>query len=156
MDVRLIDRPDVRVAYLRLTGPYGPAIGRFWQREVAPWMVTDGLMGRPRYGISLDDPSVTDPAQCRYDACVEVDAGYVPSGRAQVTTLPGGRYAATAVRGTGEQVGQAWGRLLGQWLPSSRLQLDSRPCFEYYPADAAYDEASGAFECELCIPVAPL
>lgn len=80
----------------------------------------------------------------------------MPSGRAQVTTLPGGRCAAMAVRGTGEQVGQAWARLLGQWLPSSRLQLDSRPCFEYYPAGAAYDEASGAFECELCIPVAPL
>ena len=31
---------------------------------------TNNLLGRERYGISLDDPSVTKPTQCRYDACV--------------------------------------------------------------------------------------
>ena len=156
MQVQLIERHPARVAYMRHTGPYGEPIGRFWQQQVAPWMETDGLMGRARYGISHDEPSVTDPSQCRYDACVEVDESYVPSGRALITTLPGGRYAVMHFKGTGAEIFVAWRRLLGEWLPSSRLQLDMRPCFEHYPVGSSYDAATGVFDCDICIPVAPL
>jgi AraC family transcriptional regulator len=45
---------------------------------------------------------------------------------------------------------------LRDWLPSSRLQLDNRPCFEHYPKGSAYDPATGVFDCLICIPVAPL
>lgn len=156
MKVTLLDRAPQRVAYLRYTGPYGEAVSRFWMQQVAPWMATHGLIGRSRYGISHDDPSITDPAQCRYDACVEVPDDYTPSGPALITTLPGGRYAVMPFKGTAAQIGPAWTRLLRDWLPASALQLDSRPCFEYYPDDAGYDASSGVFECRICIPVAPL
>jgi AraC family transcriptional regulator len=156
MDVTLIERQPTRLAYLRRVGPYGAPIARFWQQQVAPWMATDGLMGRARYGISHDDPSITEPAHCRYDACVEVDAAYVPSGRALITTLPGGRYAVMRFQGTEDDITFAWRRLLGEWLPSSRLQLDMRPCFEFYPMGSRCDASTGGFDCQLCIPVAPL
>lgn len=156
MNVQLIERPEVTVAYLRRTGAYGPAVGAFWMDTVAPWMAQHGLMGRARYGISHDDPSITAPARCRYDACVEVDAALSVLKPALKTQIPGGRYAVMPYEGTSAQIGQAWARLLGQWLPDSRLQLDLRPCFEHYPADARFDPATGAFSCELCIPVAPL
>jgi AraC family transcriptional regulator len=156
MDVKLTERQPTRIAYMRHLGPYGEPISRFWMEEVAPWMATDGLMDRARYGISHDEPSVTDPAQCRYDACVEVDERYVPSGRALLTTLPGGRYAVMPFKGTGAEIFVAWRRLLGEWLPSSRLQLDMRPCFEHYPVGSSYDGKTGVFDCEICIPVAPL
>jgi AraC family transcriptional regulator len=156
MDVKLIERQPTRIAYMRHLGPYGEPITRFWMEEVASWMETDGLMGRARYGISHDEPSVTDPALCRYDACIEVEAGYVPSGRALLTTLPGGRYAVMPFKGAGADIFLAWRRLLGEWLPSSRLQLDLRPCFEHYPVGCDYDPATGVFDCEICIPVAPL
>ena len=67
MNVKLVDRDPVHIAYLRYTGPYGPAVGKFWMETVASWMATNDLMRRERYGISLDDPSVTNPAQCRRD-----------------------------------------------------------------------------------------
>ena len=38
MKVKLVDREPVHVAYLRHTGAYGPAIGKFWMQVVAPWM----------------------------------------------------------------------------------------------------------------------
>ena len=156
MDVTLIERAPQRVAYMRHIGPYGEPIERFWMAQVAPWMAADGLMGRARYGISHDDPSITDPAQCRYDACVEVDDGYAPSAPALITTVPGGRYAVMPFKGTSTQIAQAWTQLLRDWLPASQLQLDGRPCFEYYPVNASHDPVSGAFECQICIPVAPL
>jgi AraC family transcriptional regulator len=70
-------------------------------------------------------------------------------------TIPGGKYAAciTAVRANALLMLTA---LLREWLPASGLQLDARPCFEYYPVDGDCDPETGAFECEICIPVVPL
>jgi AraC family transcriptional regulator len=139
MQVSIVDRQPVTVAYLRHLGPYGPAIGRFWQETYIPWAVMNRLGPRhARYGISYDDPSIT------------------ATGGALKATIPGGKYAVLRYQGTGERIGQAWSALLRNWLPASGLQLDARPCFEYYPEGAAFDPATGEFECEICIPVAPL
>jgi AraC family transcriptional regulator len=156
VDARLVDRGSVRVAYLRHLGPYGEDIARFWQERVYAWLARDGLLDRPRYGISWDDPGVTAPELCRYDACVEVPADYAAAGEVLITTLPGGRYAVLAFRGTADGIGDAWSALLRDWLPSTGLQLDARPCFEYYPQGKAFDPATGAFECDICVPVTPL
>ena len=156
MKVRLIDREPVHVAYLRYTGIYGPAISRFWGETVAPWMGTNNLYGRDRFGISLDDPSVTEPTSCRYDACVASPEGEVLTGNPQRKVIPGGKYAALAFEGTGAEIGAAWDSLLRDWLPQSGLQLDSRPFFEHDPLDGRYDEKTGAFSCDICVPVSPL
>lgn len=156
MDVRLIDRQPVSVAYLRHLGPYGAAISLFWQNTYYPWAVTNNLLQQPRYGISYDDPSITAAEQCRYDACVEIAPDFVVSGGAFRTTIPGGKYAALRYSGNAERVVDAWTALLREWLPASGLQLDSRPCFEYYPTDARCDARTGAFECDICVPVVPL
>ncbi|MGH8494788.1 MAG: AraC family transcriptional regulator [Gammaproteobacteria bacterium] len=156
MNVKLIDRQPATVACLRHLGPYGESISRFWHDTYYPWAVTNDLLERPRYGISHDDPGITAAAQCRYDACAEVEPDFVGTGDAFRTTIPGGRYAVLRFKGTAGKIGEAWAALLRDWLPSSGLQLDARPCFEYYPKDAAYDPETGAFECEICIPVAPL
>jgi AraC family transcriptional regulator len=156
LNVLLQDRAPAQLAYFRLTGGYGAALGEFWRDTVAPWMGANGLMDKPRYGISHDDPSITDPAKCRYDAAVEVPPNAVLSGQPLRTTLPGGRYATLPFYGTSEQVAAAWVSLLGEWLPASGLQLDNRPCFEYYPPDGRYDPQTGAFSCEICIPVTAL
>ena len=156
MHVRLETLKPAHIAYLRHHGPYGAVIDRFWQQTVAPWMAANQLLGAPRYGISHDDPSITAPARCRYDACVEVDAQAVLTGNALRMTLPGGSYAVVDYTGPASEIGQAWSRLLREWLPGSGLQLDGRPCFEHYPPDAPYDAATGHFTCRICVPVAPL
>ena len=156
MQVQLIDRAPTRIAYRRHVGPYGAAVHGFWMNEVAPWMQANALHQRPRYGISQDDPSITDPAQCRYDAAVDVDAAFVPGPGAFVTTLPGGRYASTPFFGTSQDIGGAWQALLRQWLAGSGLQLDARPCFEYYAPDARYEPDSGRFACDIVVSVTAL
>lgn len=157
MKVTLIDRQPATIAYLRHLGPYGEPIARFWQETYVPWGIMNKLgKNHARYGIAHDDPSITAPEQCRYDACAEVPADFMVTGSALKTTIPGGKYAVLKFKGTVEQVGEAWAALLRDWLPSSGLQLDSRPCFEYYPKGATYDYETGEFECEICIPVAPL
>ena len=156
MDVKLIDRQPAAVAYLRHVGPYGPPISQFWEATVYPWQQTNNLMGRPLYGISHDDPCITAPEKCRYDAAVEVEPEFVGAGHYLKTTIPGGKYAAAGFRGTAAEIGDAWMDLMRNWLPGSGLQLDSRPLFEYYPPDFTVDPKTGAFECEICIPVTKL
>jgi AraC family transcriptional regulator len=156
MKVRLVDRPEVPVACLRHVGPYGPGVGRFWAETVSPWLTANGLQGAPRYGISLDDPSIADPAQCRYDACVEVAPSVALTGPAVRSTIPAGRYAVLDFKGTAAQIGPTWTALLRDWIPGSGLQVDSWPCFEHYPVGSTFDPATGIFTCEICIPVAPL
>lgn len=156
MKVELIDRQRTTVAYLRYVGPYGAPISTFWQRTVYPWMATSGLLQQPRYGISHDDPTITAPQQCRYDAGCEVPPTLTTLGNALKTTIPGGKYAALSFEGTATDIEEAWIAMLRDWLPSSGLQLDGRMMFEYYPRGSSYDPATGVFDCKLCIPVAPL
>lgn len=156
MTVKLTDRAPVTVAYLRHTGPYGAGITEFWMKRVAPWMEANNLMQRPRYGVALDDPHVTQPAQCRYDACVEITANQMLAGDAKEKVIPGGRYAVLEFSGPIAAIGAAWDYLLGDWLPKSGLQLDSRPMFEHYPVDGAYDATTGHFTCDICVPVTGL
>lgn len=154
--VHLIDRPAVRMGYLRYQGAYGPALGRFWAETFNPWLATQNLGAVARFGISHDDPSLVPPEQCRYDCGMAVPDDWVPNGGAHVTELPGGRYAALKFEGTSAEIGAAWRQLMGRWLPGSGLQLDARPCFEHYGPASRFDFKTGVFDCELCIPVAPL
>ena len=156
MQVTLATLPPTRIAYLRHIGPYGPSISAFWQEKFLPWMRANQLDGRPCYGIGHDDPGITAPANCRYDACVEIPDDFTPRGQAGVAQLPGGRYALAAYRGDGPGIERAWTEFLRDWLPNSGLQIDSRPVFEHYPVDAEYNPETGEFTCQLCIPVKPL
>jgi AraC family transcriptional regulator len=156
MKATIVDRQPTSVAYLRHIGPYGKPISDFWMQVVDPWMQTNGLYGRPRYGISHDDPGITSPEKLRYDAAVEVPPDFVGAGKHLKTVIPGGKYAVAKFTGSDGEVGDVWAWLLRDWLPASGMQLDSRPFFEHYPIDATYDPQTGAFDCEICIPVSPL
>ena len=75
---------------------------------------------------------------------------------ASVGHLPGGRYAVSVFKGTPANIGVAWSELMRKWLPASGMQIDMRPCFELYDAEASEDAETGEFVCKLCIPVRSL
>ncbi|MFC4160480.1 AraC family transcriptional regulator [Chitinimonas lacunae] len=156
MDIKLVNFAPVRVAYLRRIGAYGPGVTAFWQQTVWPWIQAHGLENAARYGVGHDDPGITAPDKCRYDACVAVPDDFVATSPANIAVLPGGRYASAHFRGPAPLATQAWTELLRDWLPSSGMQPDGRPFFEYYPSDAYYDIATATIECQLCLPVRPL
>lgn len=157
MKVSLIKREPAHVAYFRHLGEYGAPIARFWQETYVPWAVMNKLgPDHARYGIAYDDPSITAPKQCRYDACAEVSADFVAAGGAIKKIIPGGLYAVFQFEGNVQEVGQAWEKLLRDWLPASGYQLDARPCFEYYPKGANTNCKAEEFRCDICVPVTPL
>lgn len=119
-------------------------------------MHSNGLSDETCYGIGHDDPSLTPANKCRYDACVEVPAHFVASGQVDILALPGGRYAVASFKGKAEVLGNAWMWLTREWMPSSGLQCDDRPCFEMFSATTALDPHTGEFSCDICIPVRAL
>ncbi|MBJ7313037.1 GyrI-like domain-containing protein [Rugamonas sp. CCM 8940] len=156
MQVRVIDLPQVRIAFHRHIGPYGAPASEFWRDKMAPWIQSNGLEGRLCFGVGHDDPSVTSADKCRYDACVAVPDDFRGNGMVSVGTLPGGRYAVAQFKGRPASIGEAWMTLMREWLPSSGLQCDERPCFEQFAPASALDPLTGEFSCELCIPVRAL
>jgi AraC family transcriptional regulator len=156
LNVSVIQREPVRVAYLRHVGAYGAAVHTFWQEHFWPFVSRNNLVGRPVYGISHDDPTITAPEKCRYDVAVTLGADEPVPSPAQTTTIEGGRYASVPFVGTSDTIGAVWNALLRDWLPQSGWQLDGRPCFEHYPPDASYDEAAGTFSCDIVVPLKPL
>ncbi len=159
MQVELKTLPPLRLAYMRHTGPYGPAgIGQLWQRFSA-WCGQHGLMNprRKMYGISQDNPEITPADKCRYDACIEVDDAFKPQGEVGVQSFGGGRYACGRFTGTpGADVHDAWTYMFAEWLPKSGYQADDKPGLELYEEDFVMDPQTGAFSCLLCVPVRPL
>jgi AraC family transcriptional regulator len=154
MDVRIVELAPKEVACLRHTGPFGPQLADFWRNEVGPWLERHHLKGRVTYGVAQDDPGSTPAEQCRYDACVEVGAEEPPAQPGFLATIPGGRYAAADYHGTGEGIGQAWMAFYSEALPAAGLASRPGPCFERYGADYREDPETGAFDCELLIPIA--
>lgn len=147
----------VRVAYMRQIGPYGPQLQELWKKLVTWAKARDLLLDQTlSFGISHDDPRMTVPAKCRYDACIEIAQDYQPDGQVNVSEIPGGKYAVYAFRGAVPEVQQAWQDMFAVWLPDSGFQPDDRPSFERYVGDGNEEQSSKVFSCDICVPVRPL
>src|SRR6266446_8199426 len=78
VNVRVAELPAHHVAYMRYVGPYGPhGIPELWQK-FRKWMETHDRLSDSTItlGIAYDDPDITAPDRCRYDACVVVPADF--------------------------------------------------------------------------------
>ena len=149
--------PAFHVAYMRYVGPFGPhGIPELWTR-LRQWMERRDLVGAEiSLGVAHDDPDVTDPEKCRYDACVVVPADFTPDRWVNVTDLAGGKYAVSSFTGNADDIRAAWDALYRSWLPDSGYEPDDRPCMELYGRDRMVDAKAGVFRCELCVPIRPV
>lgn len=158
MNVTVQNLPAYRVAYLRHVGPYGAgsAVPDLWMRLMR-WAEPRDLWTPDRIavGIAHDDPKITAPEKCRYDAGLVVPAGTAADGPVTIVELRAGKYACAPFTGTGADIGAAWDRVFSVWMPRSGYQPDDGPFLELYRGDA-WDLRTGVVRCDLCTPVRPL
>ncbi len=161
LDYKVVDFPKRTVAYVQVSQGYDPQhIGPAFQKVIT-WAQAHGLMD-PRtevIGRSLDDPEVTPPDKCRYDACVTVPPGTKGEGEIGVTELPAGRYVTARVEGeysrVSEVLGAAWSELFKEWFPTSGYKPGNTPCMEIY-RETEEEYKQGKMVCDICEPVEPL
>ena len=156
LSVRVSAMASQPVAYLPYQGELGPKVNTFWSERVMPWIAELGLQNQARFGVSHDDPSVANPKQCRYDACVALPEGYVGPRGLLRGLIPQGIYASSHFVGDAQAITIAWMVMLRDWMPSTGWQLDARPCFEYYPSNGVSVDAAAPIDCDICLPVMPL
>ena len=155
MSVGFVYLRPLRVVSVRAFGLYATSASSAWKQMFA-WLDDSGMrreIGRG-YGLMRDNPALTAPENCRYEACVELLAGYetlVPAGF-DVIRLPGGAYARRRHSGS-DTLRSTITTLRDEWVPSQGLTVDGRrPMIEIY-CDDPLVVAPIARKIEVCIPV---
>ncbi|WP_405114000.1 GyrI-like domain-containing protein [Paenibacillus sp. FSL K6-1217] len=149
MNIQLESIPATRIAYVRQTGPYGLGNAQAME-QLKHWAREHGLLqgSAVLFGIPQDNPSTTQPEDCRYDACISLPENPPAGASIPYGELPGGAYAVITILHTAEAVQQAWEEILPA-LYSSGHKLDpGRPVMERYTEDRVSRHL-----CELCFPV---
>lgn len=135
MNVTIKQIDDMRVAYVRHTGPYSECAPA-WD-TLCTTLAPEGLLGGDAkvLGLGHDDPDTTEPEKIRYDACVTVPEDFTGLGEVSVQTISGGRYGVTTHFGSYDNLIDTYRTLFGQWLVQSEFELADKPCFEVYLND---------------------
>lgn len=154
MDVTIRDLPQMRLATVHHRGPYNQIPLAFERLGQILGGAAETLArgGAAMVALYHDDPESVPADQLRSDAAVTVPAGFVlPSGLTE-QTIPMGTYACAVHVGPYELLGDAWSRLMGEWLPASGRRVGDGPSYERYlndPRSTPREE----LQTELCVPL---
>jgi len=151
MDVTIEQRPELRVGAVRHIGPYNQIPNAFAKLGE---LVNATVREKPgdMLAIYYDDPETTPANELKSDAALVFgDGAKLPAGLNE-HRIPGGRYARTTHIGPYEQLGDAWARFMGEWLPSSGNRLADGPSYEIY-RNTPMDTPKEKLHTDLYIPL---
>lgn len=154
MDVEIRNLEEKRVATVRHIGPYSHIAQAFEKLGAALGganirMQQDMAM----IGMYYDDPESRAPEDLRSDAAVVLPDGVAAPDGTLEQRIAAGSYACTIHLGPYDTLGDAWARLLGEWVPASGHRIGDGASFEVYlndPRTAAPHE----LRTEICVPLA--
>lgn len=136
ISAELHERSEQIILVRTFVGPY-EACGAAWG-ELMAFAGRAALLppSAPTVGLVYDDPEITAPEACRYDAGLPISPGRarelaLPPGFA-VRRVPAGRFAVTLHRGPYATILDTYVGLLGRWLPRQGLDLADEPVVETY------------------------
>lgn len=152
MDTEVKDIPECEVAYIRKMGSYGKETCESAFIELMDYAGPRNLIGPGKMlAIYWDNPEVTSPEKCRFDACIMVPDGTEPEGQICIQKIQGGPYAVHRAEVKPEEFPQAWQDAF-VWLCNSGLEADDGPCLELY-YNNAMEHPEGKWMIEICIPL---
>ncbi|PAK51426.1 GyrI-like domain-containing protein [Paenibacillus sp. 7541] len=161
MEIRFERWPSWRIAYIRRRGPYGA--GNIQTMEALKgWARAHKLLHHSTaiLGIAQDNPDITPPEHCRYDAGIILPDADSDEGRLLSKEIPmpwddhihqgklaEGEYLVCKIKHTAEHIEQAWKRIF-QAMEHHGYRMDHKPVIERYSEDLVSEGY-----CELCVPV---
>ena len=124
---------EMKVLFVRKTGPYAEVSGKAWE-TLMKFAYQHRLLSPATLciGIGYDDPSVTPEEQLRYDACITFSGAVQPEAEVGLQTVAGGRYAVFLHKGAYTGLSETYRSIYAGWLPNSGYTLREAPCFEKY------------------------
>lgn len=166
MGVEIKPFPPTLAAAVRHTGPYDDSRPA-WERLFRALAESGLLAPAPLvYGVSYDNPDITEPRKCRMDACVALPEGLdekSPELRPLLLHTDiflrhvGGvwDYAVLRVRGPYSLLHPAYRSLFGMWFPQSGREPANDPGFEIYCNSPQTTHPEDLLTL-ICIPLSPL
>jgi len=116
-----VNLKDTKVIYYSALGSYHKSAKEAWD-GVCNFAGRNLLFdGKSQFiGISHDDPKVTEPNKCRYEACITINSDVKPQGKVGVKTISYSQFIG------------AYDYIFGKWIPENSFELRDEPCFEKY------------------------
>lgn len=150
MDTRIETMHPCSIAYIRRTGAYGIEC-KTVMKQLKSWSRKTNNLNDDSIvlGIALDNPEVTLPESCRYDACLVVSNTFHTDDNGILTReLGGGKYCVFTVAHTTESIQQAWSTMFTD-ISTLGYTIDfSRPIIERYAMKMIRKHL-----CEICVPI---
>ena len=153
MNVEIRQMNELRVGTVLHVGPYHRISEAF--ARLGAIAGAANLFGPEAAMIAVyhDDPKATPAAELRSEAGIVVSPRAELPGELGERRIPAGRYACTVHVGPYEQLGDAWARFMGEWLPRSGERMADGVSYEIYrntPATTPQEQ----LVTELYIPLA--
>lgn len=145
--------PEYNVAYVRTIGPYMNETCEPALRMLIQWAGPRNYLGPGKVlTIYWDNPNVTPPEKCRFDAGIVVPDGAVPEGQVYIQTMHGGPYAVCHFEiKSPDSIQKAWEDAF-TWLYDSGYECRNTQCYERYHNNAA-EHPQGKWILDICIPL---
>jgi len=151
---RILEIPDMKVIYINVTGEYGAEYYQKTWDELADFATRNNLFTTETqsFGISYDDPKVTEKEKCRYDACFTIHQTVKAQGEIGVKKINGGKFAVFIYKGTYDNWGEIYDIIYDKWLINSEYCLRNVPVMEKYLNSPNLMETS-ELEIEIYLPI---
>ncbi len=141
------------VAYIRVSNSFaGVKVLKAFEKMIE-WLKSEKLYDKGTlFGMSIDDPAVTQKHLYRYEVCFASDVPFnCPDGISKMK-IPSRTYGVTRSSGDIRVVATAWDYLFQGWLIKSKYEPDHAPAFEIFlNKEKALDW--NHFDLELAFPV---
>lgn len=152
INAEIREMPEYNVAYIRKIGPYVKEICQPAFRELIQLAGLRNYEGSKKIlAIYWDNPDVTPPEKCRFDACIIVPDSTVSEGKLYIQNISGGPYAVCHFELKPDYIQQAWEDAYA-WLCDSGYMCNDKPCYELYHNNAA-EHPEGKWIFDICIPL---
>jgi len=156
-EVSVKNLPEHHVACAHHIGPYSQ-ISEAIERIFA-WAGSRGLIRFPEtqlLAVYHDSPETVGPSELRSDACLTVPKGTPVDGEVETMLIPGGLFAVAHVEIDAAEYGEAWDKLVGEWIPGNGYTSDdSRMCYELYLNDPD-EHPEKRHIVDICEPIRPV
>ena len=137
-EVKIKKLGEMRVAYLRITGPYANCLAPDvpnspWQLLLKALHMRKAGLKNPKFlGICHDDPQITDKGHIRFDAAILIPPEIEGDSLIRIGHTEAGHYAVAKHRGSFQQLDESYSFMMQRWILSSNYRLRNVPPFEIY------------------------
>lgn len=126
--------PSKKIAFTRVFGKYNNLnISKSWD-ALFDFASKNKLMNNKTefFGISYDNPEITDQNKCQYNACISIDKEIKPQEGIGIKEIQGGKYAIFTYKGDYENFGIVYQLIFKEWLLKSDYELRDSMVFDKY------------------------